>query len=223
MRASQGFPANRMLWENAGIVSEGKRIALGNTCFSTVKECSTTEISSHQSHSQSEVDPDPLTLTTSDGQGKREEERTKQIVKLKRQKYFCGLVFGEDSLPCCSTYVKLQKCLSVVQIICCYMDNKFQRTFSLNLQVYKHSFCITISMILENIYISLFEVLVLLLYFARRKVQQVFAQSCKKILEFKVTLSHKCFGFWCSLFLARQLLVVGQAPYWYVSQSKGAN
>lgn len=84
MRASQGFPENRMLWENVGIVSEGRRIALGNTSFSTVKKCSTTEISSQQSHNKSEVDLAPLSLTTSDGQGKREAERVKQIAKLTR-------------------------------------------------------------------------------------------------------------------------------------------
>lgn len=50
MKTSQGFPEIRMLWENVGIVSEGKRIALGNTCFSIVKECSATEISSQKSH-----------------------------------------------------------------------------------------------------------------------------------------------------------------------------
>ena len=84
MRASQGFPENRMLWENIGIVSEGNRTALGNTSFSTFKECPAKEISSQQSRSKSEVDLAPLSLTTSDGQGKREEEKANQTAKLTR-------------------------------------------------------------------------------------------------------------------------------------------
>lgn len=71
-----------MLWGNVGIV--GKRITLGNTDFSTVKECTTTEICSQESCSRSEVDLALLSLITSDGQWKREEESAKQIAKATR-------------------------------------------------------------------------------------------------------------------------------------------
>lgn len=98
---------------------EENRLALGNTCFSTLKESSATEISPQQSHSKSEVELGPLPLTASDGQGESEEKEQSKLTNSQGRSTFVDWCSGNWCLLCRFTCVELQKCLSVAFITYC--------------------------------------------------------------------------------------------------------
>jgi len=130
-----------------------------------------------------------LPPTAPDGQEKGEEERPKQIARLTGGSTSVGWRSGNRFLPCCFTCAESEMSVYSVHSILLHgksiSENNFSKSASAQAQLLYYNLCDLRNCLYS---IELFETLILLVYFARGKVQQMFAESCKKILGFKVQI-----------------------------------